>query len=188
MANGAVVRPARKRGIEVSVPKLSAGLLPYRISGDGVLETFIAHPGGPFWARKDEHAWSVAKGEYEETDDAAAAAEREFEEEIGVPAPAGPRVDLGSVKQPSGKVVRVWAIDAPHFSVDRVVSDTFETEWPPKSGRRQSFPEVDRAEWMPAATARHKLVKGQVAFVDRLVEVLRDTGVNVRDSDDVPRS
>ncbi|HWE68733.1 MAG TPA: NUDIX domain-containing protein, partial [Acidimicrobiales bacterium] len=108
----------------MSVPKLSAGLLPYRVSGDGVLEVFVAHPGGPFWARKDEHAWSVTKGEYEETDDPAAAAEREFAEEIGVPAPPGSRVDLGSVKQSSGKVVRVWAVEAPHFSVDRVVSNT----------------------------------------------------------------
>ena len=168
------------------MPKSSAGLLPYRVSGDGGLEVFVAHPGGPFWARKDEHAWSVTKGEYEETDDSAAAAEREFAEEIGVPAPPGPRVDLGSVKQSSGKLVRVWAVEAPGFEVDQVVSNTFETEWPPKSGRRQSFPEVDRAEWMPAATARHKLVKGQVAFVDRLVEMLRDAGSNVEEGDDVP--
>lgn len=171
----------------MSVPKLSAGLLPYRICGDGGLELFIAHPGGPFWARKDIHAWSVAKGEYDETDDAAAAAEREFAEEIGVSAPPGPRVDLGTVKQPTGKLVRVWAVEAPHFSVDRVVSNTFETEWPPKSGRRQSFPEVDRAEWMSAAAAREKLVKGQVAFVDRLAEMLRDAGTHGNDGEEVPR-
>jgi predicted NUDIX family NTP pyrophosphohydrolase len=168
----------------VSVPKLSAGLLPYRVSGDGVLEVFIAHPGGPFWARKDEHAWSVTKGEYEETDDAAAAAEREFEEEIGVPAPPGLWVDLGQIRQSSGKLVTAWAVEAPDFDVDRVVSNTFETEWPPKSGRLQSFPEVDRAEWVSAATAREKLVKGQVAFIDRLIEVLRGAGTRFQEGAD----
>lgn len=170
------------------MPKLSAGLLPYRVSGDGILEVFVVHPGGPFWARKDLHAWSVTKGEYEENDEPAVEAEREFAEEVGVPAPPGPRLDLGQIKQPSGKLVRAWAVDAPTFEVDEVVSNSFETEWPPKSGRRQSFPEVDRAEWMSAAVAREKLTKGQVAFVDRLVEVLRDAGTEVREGAELPPS
>ncbi|HEX3841248.1 MAG TPA: NUDIX domain-containing protein [Acidimicrobiales bacterium] len=168
--------------MEVSVPKLSAGLLPYRVSGDGILEVFVVHPGGPFWARKDLHAWSVAKGEYEEQDDPALEAEREFAEEVGVPAPPGTRLDLGQIKQPGGKLVRAWAVEAPDFEVDEVVSNCFETEWPPKSGRRQSFPEVDRAEWMSAAVAREKLTKGQVPFIDRLIEVLREAGTEVRET------
>jgi predicted NUDIX family NTP pyrophosphohydrolase len=174
------------RGIEVSVPKLSAGLLPYRVSGDGILEVFVVHPGGPFWARKDLHAWSVAKGEYEEDDDPSAEAEREFAEEVGVAAPPGPRLDLGQIKQPSGKLVRAWAVDAPAFEVDEVVSNTFETEWPPKSGLRQSFPEVDRAAWMSAAVAREKLAKGQVPFVDRLIAVLRESGTEVEEGAEHP--
>ncbi len=156
--------------------KLSAGLLPYRITNQYVLELFIVHPGGPFWATKDHRAWSVAKGEYEELDDPAAAAEREFAEELGVPAPPGPRLDLGQVKQPGGKLVRVWAVESPRFEVEHLLSNEFEMEWPPRSGRRRSFPEVDRAQWLPAAVARQKLVKGQVAFVDRLIERLTDTG------------
>ncbi|HEX3462377.1 MAG TPA: NUDIX domain-containing protein [Acidimicrobiales bacterium] len=165
----------------MSVPKLSAGLLPYRVSDDGILEVFVVHPGGPFWARKDLHAWSVAKGEYEEDDEPLVEAEREFAEEIGVPAPPGPRLDLGQIRQPSGKLVRAWAVHAPAFEVDEVVSNSFETEWPPKSGRRQSFPEVDRAAWMAAAVAREKLTKGQVAFVDRLVAVLLEAGREIQE-------
>jgi predicted NUDIX family NTP pyrophosphohydrolase len=162
--------------------KLSAGLLPFRIAGENLLELFIVHPGGPLWATKDHHAWSVAKGEHEELDDPAAAAQREFAEELGVPAPAGLRIDLGRIRQPSGKVVRVWAIEAPRFEVDRVVSNEFEMEWPPRSGRHQSFPEVDRAEWMSAAQARQKLVKGQIGFVDRLIEFVRVAGRPVEET------
>ncbi len=159
--------------------KLSAGLLPFRITDHHHLDLFLVHPGGPFWAGKDEHAWSVAKGEHAEREDPGAAAEREFAEELGLPAPAGPRLDLGQSRQSSGKVVRVWAIEAPGFHVDQLVSNEFEMEWPPRSGRRQSFPEVDRAEWTPVATARQKLVKGQVIFADRLIELLVDAGRQV---------
>ena len=159
--------------------KLSAGLLPFRITDQLDLELFIVHPGGPFWVDKDQHAWSVAKGEYGEHDVPAAAAEREFAEELGVPAPPGPRLDLGQGKQLSGKLVRVWAIEAPGFEVDQPVSNEFEMEWPPRSGRRQSFPEVDRAQWVSAATARQKLVKGQVTFVDRLIDHLAEAGRRV---------
>ncbi len=154
------------------MPKRSAGLLPFRIAADGALFLFVVHPGGPFWAAKDDGVWSVAKGEYGEDEEAAAAAEREFAEELGRPAPPGPRIDLGQVRQGSGKVVRVWAVEAPAFEVGQVVSNHFEMEWPPRSGRHQSFPEVDRAEWMSVTTARVKLVKAQVAFVDRLTDRL----------------
>lgn len=157
------------------MPRRSAGLLPYRIADDGTLLLFVVHPGGPFWAQKDEGAWSVAKGEYVEGEEASAAAEREFAEEVGVPAPPGPRIHLGTVEQSGRKVVSVWAVEASDFEVRQVVSNQFELEWPPKSGRLRSFPEVDRAEWMPAATARVKLVKAQVAFVDRLIDRLDDT-------------
>jgi predicted NUDIX family NTP pyrophosphohydrolase len=160
------------------VPRRSAGLLPFRVASDGVLHLFVVHPGGPFWATKDAGAWSAAKGEYSEDEAASVAAEREFLEEVGVPAPAGRRIDLGRVEQAGGKVVRVWAIDAPEFRIVRVVSNHFDMEWPPRSGRHRSFPEVDRAEWMSAATARVRLIKAQVAFVDRLLDRLRDAGMS----------
>ncbi len=156
------------------MPKRSAGLLPFRIAADGTLQVLVVHPGGPFWVGKEEGAWSVAKGEYGDGEDASLAAEREFAEEIGVPAPVGPRIDLGQVQQASGKLVTVWAVEASQFEVDQLVSNQFELEWPPRSGRKQSFPEVDRAEWMSAATARTKLIKTQVAFVDRLTDRLGD--------------
>ena len=155
------------------MPKRSAGLLPYRLGEDGTLELFIVHPGGPFWMNKDEGAWSIAKGEYDESEQPRVAADREFTEEIGVPPPGGIRVDLGEIRQASGKRVRVWAIEAPHFDVEQVVSNEFELEWPPGSGRHRLFPEVDRAEWTPVATARRRLIGAQVAFVDRLAEWLQ---------------
>jgi predicted NUDIX family NTP pyrophosphohydrolase len=154
----------------------SAGLLPYRVVGGGALDLFLVHPGGPLWLNKDEHAWSIAKGEYGENETALDAAEREFAEEVGVRAPAGVRLDLGEIKQASGKLVRAWAIEAAQFEVDEVVSNEFAMEWPPRSGRRRVFPEVDRAEWMSAATARQRLVKAQAVFVDRLVQRLGRTG------------
>jgi predicted NUDIX family NTP pyrophosphohydrolase len=152
--------------------KTSAGLLPYRVADDGTLTVFLVHPGGPFWKNKDAHVWSIAKGEYEPGDDPALTAEREFEEEVGVPAPGGARLDLGTVRQSSGKLVRAWAVRAEDLSVTTVVSNEFEMEWPPKSGTMQSFPEVDRAEWMTIAEAEPRLVAAQVAFLDRLVSAL----------------
>jgi predicted NUDIX family NTP pyrophosphohydrolase len=166
---------------EHTVPKRSAGLLPFRLVAGPVLELFVVHPGGPLWAAKDEGAWSVAKGEYDEDEEAAVAAEREFAEEIGVAAPPGPRIDLGEVTQASGKRVRAWAVEAPEFEVTQVVSNTFEMVWPPRSGRLQSFPEVDRAEWMAAARARSRLHPAQVELVDRLVAHLRDAGPHPSD-------
>ncbi|MDI3312969.1 MAG: NUDIX domain-containing protein [Mycobacterium sp.] len=149
------------------MPRLSAGLLLYRIS-DGVVEVLIAHPGGPFWAEKDDGAWSIPKGEYPEGEDPWAAAQREFVEEIGLPPPAGPRIDLGSLKQPSGKIVSVFAVPG-DLDVSDAHSNTFEMEWPKGSGRIQTFPEIDRAAWFPVAQARRKLVGGQRPFLDRLM-------------------
>ncbi|MFW8745642.1 NUDIX domain-containing protein, partial [Mesorhizobium japonicum] len=127
----------------------SAGLLLHRRGADGV-EVWIAHMGGPFWARKEERAWSVPKGEREPGDpDDLAVARREFAEEIGTPAPPGEPIALGEFRYASGKVVAVFALEAPDFDPAEVVSDTFELEWPPRSGRRQAFPEVDRAAWVP---------------------------------------
>jgi predicted NUDIX family NTP pyrophosphohydrolase len=158
------------------MPRRSAGLLPFRVVGGDGIELFLVHPGGPLWANKDDHAWSIAKGEYQVGEEAPSAAEREFAEELGVPPPPGPRVDLGEIRQPSGKLVRAWAVHAPTFDVAQVLSNQFELEWPPKSGRRQLFPEVDRAAWMSAARAGQKLVKGQIAFIDRLAEWLGSEG------------
>lgn len=149
-------------------PRTSAGLLPFRLR-DGVLEVFIAHMGGPFWARRDDRAWSVVKGEYDpEQETALAAARREFAEELGLPPPAGEPVPLGEVRQ-SSKRVTAFAVEAPELDPDAIVTGTFAVEWPPRSGRLQHFAEVDRAAWFDAATARQKLVAAQAAFVDRLV-------------------
>jgi predicted NUDIX family NTP pyrophosphohydrolase len=134
----------------------------------------VVHPGGPFWANKDDGAWSVAKGEYEPGQDPEAAANREFEEELGQAAPVGDRIDLGELRQPSGKLVRVWAVEG-DLDVENVTSNEFEMEWPPHSGKTASWPEVDRAAWMSAASVKRKLSKGQAGFVDRLVVRLQET-------------
>jgi predicted NUDIX family NTP pyrophosphohydrolase len=161
------------------VAKYSAGLLVYRVTHAQVLELLIVHPGGPFWARKDEGAWSIPKGEYDPSDEPEPmlVAEREFAEEIGRQAPGGERLLLGELRQPSGKRVTSWAI-AGDLDVSEITSNLFEMEWPVKSGKIRSFPEVDRAAWVTAAEARTKLSKGQVPFVDRLVEQLRTAGVS----------
>ena len=153
------------------VPKLSAGLLPYRWR-DGELEVFLVHPGGPFWAHKDAGAWSVAKGEYAPQDDPVATARREFAEEVGIPAPTGDLLPLGQIKQPSGKLVTVYAVAA-DFDVTTVVSNTFTLEWPRGSGTLQEFPEVDDARWMSPDEARTALIPGQLGFLQRLDERLR---------------
>lgn len=149
----------------------SAGLLLYRIGSGGAVEVLIAHPGGPFWARKDDAAWSVPKGEYLAGEDAFAAAYREFEEEVGLHAPEGTAVFLGERRQATGKRVSVWALlgdlDVSHSS-----SNTFAIEWPRGSGTVREFPEVDRVEWVSLDLARRKLVKGQVPFLDALLEAI----------------
>ena len=152
------------------MPKLSAGVLLYRTRdrAGGVVEVLIAHPGGPFWARKDDGVWSIPKGEYAEGDDPWAAAQREFAEEIGLPLPDGPRIDLGPLKQPSGKVVTGFAVLG-DLDITNARSNTFEMEWPKGSGKMREFPEVDRIGWFPVAQARVKLLKGQREFLDRLM-------------------
>jgi predicted NUDIX family NTP pyrophosphohydrolase len=150
---------------------LSAGLLLYRRRpdiGDIVLEVLLAHMGGPFWVSKDAGAWTIPKGEYEPGDDAFEAAQREFAEELGSAPPPGDYHELGWARQPGGKVVVVWAAEA-DFDVATTVSNTFELEWPRGSGRTQSFPEIDRAEWFAVDVARAKLVKGQLPFLDRVL-------------------
>ncbi|MGV9671465.1 NUDIX domain-containing protein [Gordonia sp. NPDC003504] len=146
--------------------QLSSGLLMYRRSGTGI-EILIAHPGGPLWARKDDGAWSIPKGLVDEGEDLLAAARREFAEEIGQPAPEGEVLDLGVVRLKSGKRVVAFAVEG-DLDVSMVASNTFEMVWPPRSGRVQKFPEVDRAQWFSTADAAIKLNPAQVAFVDRL--------------------
>ena len=148
----------------------SAGVLLWR-RRDGVVEVLIGHMGGPFWARKDDAAWSVPKGEHGEGEDAFAVALREFEEELGSPVPSSDLVPLGEVKQSGGKVLTVWAAEG-DLDAEATTSNTFELEWPPRSGRVQEFPEIDRAAWVTVDVARTKLVKGQVPLLDRLLEVL----------------
>jgi predicted NUDIX family NTP pyrophosphohydrolase len=134
----------------------------------------LVHPGGPFWAKRDDGAWSIPKGEYEEGEEPLAAALREFEEELGSALDVvGELIELGDVRQKNRKVVTAWAAEG-DVDASAVRSNTFEMEWPPRSGRRQAFPEIDRAEWFPLARAREKLIEAQAAFVDRLEERLLD--------------
>ena len=148
-------------------PRLSAGVLLYR-TRDGVVEVLLAHPGGPFWARKDDGAWSIPKGEYTDGEDPWAAARREFFEELTLPVPDGTRIELGSLKQPGGKVVNAFAVQG-DLDVTDARSNTFEMEWPKGSDTMREFPEVDRVGWFTVAQARTKLLKGQRTFLDRLM-------------------
>lgn len=156
--------------------KQSAGILLFRID-DGDLEVLLVHPGGPFWARKDLGAWSVPKGEYNDGEAALACALRELEEELGsLPAISeDDLIDLGEVRQKSGKRVRVWAAES-DFDPSTLDSNVFTMQWPPHSGRHREFPEVDRAEWFAPRKAKRKLIAAQAAFVDRLLERLPDRG------------
>jgi predicted NUDIX family NTP pyrophosphohydrolase len=144
----------------------SAGILLYKHTDAG-LEVWIAHMGGPFWAQKDAGAWSIPKGLYEPDEPPLAAAIREFEEELGLPAPAVEYELLGEFRQPSGKVVTTFIAES-DLVVETIVSNLFSMEWPPRSGRTQDFPEIDDARWFPTAVAREKLVKGQVPIIDAL--------------------
>lgn len=155
--------------------KRSAGLLLYRKRASG-LEVLIVHPGGPFWAKKDLGAWSIPKGEYGEEEDPRQAAIREFEEETGVATDAdGKFLPLGEIRQASAKLISVWAREG-DLDARKIHSNTFSMEWPPKSGTMAEFPEVDRAEWVSIETAREKLVKGQVEFLNRLVRAIGGSG------------
>lgn len=150
--------------------KLSAAVLLYRMTGD-VVEVLIGHPGGPFWAKKDDGAWSLPKGEYTDGEDPWEAAQREFDEEVGLPLPDGPRVDLGVRKQPSGKVITAFAVRG-DLDITDAHSNTFQLEWPRGSGHFREFPELDRVAWVSVADARVKLLKGQVGFLDQLTAEL----------------
>jgi len=155
----------------VATTKTSAGILLFRL-GDTGLELLIAHMGGPFWAKKDDHAWSIVKGEYVDgEEEPLEAARREFREETGHALPDGPLHPLGLVKQSGGKTVEAWAVRA-DFDPGTLHPGTFEMEWPPRSGRTQAFPEIDRVAWVTPEVAEQKLVKAQTAFVARLVEAL----------------
>ena len=155
----------------ISKTRESAGLLLFRRARGGVWEVLLAHPGGPFWAKRDDGVWSIPKGLLDNDEDTLAAARREFAEETGF-TPEGPFLDLGEIKQPGGKLVHVWAVES-DFDPRRLISNTFEMEWPIKSGRTASFPEVDRASWFDIATARRKILRGQIGFIDRMIEVLK---------------
>ncbi|TCR19651.1 NUDIX domain-containing protein [Streptomyces sp. BK205] len=149
--------------------RTSAGLLLFQHTEDG-LEVLLGHMGGPFFARRDAGAWTVPKGEYEpESESAWDAARREFEEELGLPPPDGEAVPLGEVRQTNGKVVTAWAIEA-DLDPATVVPGVFSLEWPPRSGRTQEFPELDRVAWFGLERARAVIVKAQAAFLDRLAE------------------
>lgn len=132
--------------------------------------------GGPFWARKDQHAWSIPKGEFSDDEDALAAARREFTEEIGTPPPPAEYVLLGTFRQPSGKLITAFAAEANDFQPEEIVSNTFPMEWPKGSGAIKEFPEIDDAKWFGEAVARTKLVKGQLPIVDALVQRLTGAG------------
>jgi predicted NUDIX family NTP pyrophosphohydrolase len=148
----------------------SAGILLFRQGRSGI-EVLLGHMGGPFWERRDSGAWSIPKGEYEPPEDAVHAARREFTEELGRPVPDGELIDLGEARQ-SGKVVRAWAV-AGDLDPDDIAPGTFEMEWPPRSGQRREFPEIDRAAWFGLDAAAQRIVAGQRPFLDRIAERLR---------------
>lgn len=142
-------------------------MLLYRRTGEQV-EVLLGHMGGPFWVRKDAAAWSIPKGEYADHEDPVAAARREFAEELGSELPPGELLELGEIRQSGGKVVTAWALES-DLDAANAVSNTFAMEWPKGSGQMQEFPEIDRAAWFDLPTAREKLVRGQIEFLDRLL-------------------
>jgi predicted NUDIX family NTP pyrophosphohydrolase len=152
------------------VPKRSAGILMYRRRPADGVELLLVHPGGPFWTKKDLGAWSIPKGEYTEGEDPLTAARREFEEETGA-AIAGEFLTLGDLVSPGRKVVTAFALEG-EFDPAGLRSNTFELEWPPRSGQRKSFPEIDRAQWFSPGDARQKILSGQRYFITRLLAAL----------------
>jgi predicted NUDIX family NTP pyrophosphohydrolase len=148
----------------------SAGIVLYRGRGDD-LQVLLVHPGGPVWARRDAGVWSIPKGEYDDNEDPLAAARREFAEELGSPPPDGEPLELGEIRQKSGKRVRAWGLGG-DLDAAQIQSNTFTMQWPPRSARMQEFPEVDRAQWFGLSEARVKLNPAQVALLDRLVQAL----------------
>jgi predicted NUDIX family NTP pyrophosphohydrolase len=155
------------------MPKKSAGLLLYREARDrSGIEVLLAHPGAPFWRNKDAGAWTIPKGEFTDDEDPLTAAKREFEEEFGAKPPAGEYTPLKPIKQKNGKIVHAWAVKG-DFDPATLVSNSFEMEWPPKSGRMQSFAEVDRASWFAPDVAKQKMLFGQSALIDELLTLVR---------------
>jgi len=150
--------------------KQSAGIILFKIKGDN-LQVFLVHPGGPFWTKKDEGAWSIPKGECVEYEDPLAAARREFEEETGAEPPSGEAIALDAVRQPSGKIVHAWAMRG-EFDPSQLKSNTFSMEWPPGSRRQSEFPEVDQAEWFGWEKALSKIQSGQRPILDQLRRAL----------------
>ena len=142
----------------------------YRVSNTGT-ELLLVHPGGPFWRNRDDGAWTIPKGEFSDDEEPLVAAKREFEEELGAQPPPGEYIRLKPIKQKGGKIVHAWAIEG-DFDPATLNSNTFETEWPPRSGRLKSFPEVDRAQWFSADAARQKMLFGQAAFIDELLTLI----------------
>lgn len=155
------------------MPVRSAGILLYQVADDSSVDVWIGHMGGPFWARTDAHAWSIPKGEYEPDEDPLAAALREFEEEMGVPAPDVRYRHLGDFRQSSGKIVTVFAAEA-DFRPTHIVSNTFALEWPKGGGVFRDFPEIDDARWVSIDEARTKLVRGQLPVLDALERMIAD--------------
>lgn len=153
----------------IFMPKQSAGILLYKLT-DGLLQVFLVHPGGPFFQKKDEGAWSIPKGEYIDGEAPLAAAQREFEEEVGKPI-TGNFIKLQPIKQKSGKVVHAWAVEG-DIDHENIISNTFEIEWPPKSGKLSSFPEIDRAGWFSIDVAKTKIIPGQVGLIEELEGLL----------------
>jgi predicted NUDIX family NTP pyrophosphohydrolase len=151
----------------------SAGALLFRITPSRRVDVLLGHMGGPFYAHRDDGAWSIPQGEYDTDEDPRVAAAREFREELGAPLPAGREIELGTIRLPSGKWLIVYAVES-DFDAGKARSNTFELEWPPGSGRTRSFPEIERAEWFDCSTARAKLARGQAGFLDRLLAALCD--------------
>ena len=154
--------------------KLSAGILVVR-QIDAQPHFLLVHPGGPFWARKDLGAWSIPKGEHVAGDDPLAAAVREFDEELGLPLPVGERLALGSITQAGGKIVAAWCVFG-DVDLAEMVSNTFEMEWPPRSGRMQQFPEVDRAEYFALDEAERRILAAQLPFLQRALDAVNLAG------------
>ena len=153
-------------------PRRSAGLLLYRRSGADGIEVLLAHPGGPIWAKRDEGVWTVPKGEFHDGEEAWAVARREFEEETGHPPPDGEPIELGEIRQKGGKLVEAWALEG-DLDPATAHSNTFPMEWPPRSGRWITIPEIDRVEWFAPDEARRRIKDTQIPFIDRLLEAVR---------------
>ena len=150
---------------QLPMPKKSAGILLYR-TVNKKLEVFLVHPGGPFWAKKDKGAWSIPKGEFEDNEEPLAAAKREFKEETGIEI-SGDFIQLTSIKQKSGKIVYAWAVEG-DIDPAKIKSTDVEIEWPPRSGRQQTFPEIDKAEWFTYIEAQNKIISAQSSLIEEL--------------------